>query len=102
MIPRQRRQALLIYGRSHGEPRSETFHRAPASLGEGGGGGKIQIAEFRTPAAFAPLSQKTLINATGYGARALFGDESVTPVRGQLAHAIPQTDIHYGLAYQSS
>ena len=65
-------------------------------------GGKIQIAEFRTPAEFAPLSQKTLINATGYGARALFGDESVTPVRGQLAHAIPQTDIHYGLAYQSS
>jgi FAD dependent oxidoreductase len=66
------------------------------------GGGRIQIAEFRTPADFAPLPQKTLINATGYGARALFGDESVTPVRGQLAHAIPQTDIHYGLAYQSS
>jgi D-amino-acid oxidase len=65
-------------------------------------GGKIQIAEFRTPADFAPLPQKTLINATGYGARALFGDESVTPVRGQLAHAIPQSDIHYGLAYQSS
>jgi hypothetical protein len=65
-------------------------------------GGKIQIAEFHTPADFAPLPQKTLINATGYGARALLGDDSVTPVRGQLAHAIPQTDIHYGLAYQGS
>lgn len=65
-------------------------------------GGKIQIAEFHAPADFGPLPQKTLINATGYGARALFGDDSVTPVRGQLAHAIPQTDIHYGLAYQNA
>jgi glycine/D-amino acid oxidase-like deaminating enzyme len=65
-------------------------------------GGKILIAEFHAPADFAPLPQKTLVNATGYGARALFGDLSVTPVRGQLAHTIPQTDIHYGLAYQNS
>jgi D-amino-acid oxidase len=65
-------------------------------------GGKISIAEFHSPADFMPLTQKTLINATGYGARALFGDESVTPVRGQLAHTIPQTDIHYGLAYRQS
>jgi len=63
-------------------------------------GGKIEIAEFHSPADFAPLRQKTLINATGYGARALFGDQSVTPVRGQLTRTIPQTDIHYGLAYK--
>jgi len=65
-------------------------------------GGRIEIAEFHSPADFNPLPQKTLINATGYGARALFGDDSVTPVRGQLAHAIPQTDIHYGLFYRQS
>ena len=63
-------------------------------------GGKIEIAEFRTPADFAHLRQKTLINATGYGARALFNDQSVIPVRGQLARMIPQTDIHYGLFYR--
>jgi len=63
-------------------------------------GGKIEIAEFRTPADFAALRQATLINATGYGARALFGDESVIPVRGQLARMIPQPDIHYGLDYK--
>lgn len=62
--------------------------------------GKIEIAEFHTPADFAPLRQKTLINATGYGARALFNDQSVTPVRGQLARTIPQPDIHYGLSYK--
>jgi glycine/D-amino acid oxidase-like deaminating enzyme len=63
-------------------------------------GGKIEIAEFHTPADFASLRQTTIVNATGYGARALFGDESVIPVRGQLARMIPQPDIHYGLFYQ--
>ena len=63
-------------------------------------GGKIEIAEFRTPADFAHLRQKTLINATGYGARALFNDQSVIPVRGQLTRMIPQTHIHYGLFYK--
>ena len=46
------------------------------------------------------MREKTLINATGYGARALFSDESVTPVRGQLARMIPQPDINYGLFYK--
>ena len=63
-------------------------------------GGKIEIAEFHTPAEFSSLRQKTLINATGYGARTLFEDQSVIPVRGQLARMIPQPDIHYGLFYK--
>ena len=64
------------------------------------GGGKIEIAEFHTPADFAGLRQKTLINATGYGSRALFDDQSITPVRGQLARVIPQPEVHYGLFYK--
>jgi glycine/D-amino acid oxidase-like deaminating enzyme len=63
-------------------------------------GGKLEIAEFHTPDDFARLREKTLINATGYGARALFGDKTVTPVRGQLARGIPQPDISYGLSYK--
>ena len=62
-------------------------------------GGRIEIREFHAPAQFAELRAKTLIHATGYGARALFGDRSITPVRGQLARAIPQPDIDYGLFY---
>jgi glycine/D-amino acid oxidase-like deaminating enzyme len=62
--------------------------------------GRIEIAEFHTPADFATLRQRTLINATGYGARALFDDQSVTPVRGQLARMIPQPDVNYGLFYK--
>jgi glycine/D-amino acid oxidase-like deaminating enzyme len=64
-------------------------------------GGKIEIREFHTPNDFARLSEKTLVNATGYGARALFSDESVIPVRGQLTRMIPQADVTYGLRYQN-
>jgi hypothetical protein len=63
-------------------------------------GGKLEIAEFHTPEDFAKLREKTLINATGYGARALFGDTTITPVRGQLARAIPQPEVDYGLIYK--
>jgi glycine/D-amino acid oxidase-like deaminating enzyme len=66
----------------------------------GANGGKIEIAEFHTPDDFAKLREKTLINATGYGARALFGDQSLTPVRGQLARAIPPPEVNYGLFYK--
>ena len=66
----------------------------------GANGGKIEIAEFRSPDDFAKLRESTLINATGYGARALFGDQTITPVRGQLARAIPQPEIDYGLIYK--
>lgn len=64
-------------------------------------GGRIEIAEFRTPADFAGLREKTLINATGYGARALFADESITPVRGQLARMMPEPRVDYGLYYRN-
>ena len=63
-------------------------------------GGRIEIAEFHTPGDFARLNEKVLINATGYGARALFKDESIVPVRGQLARMIPQPDVNYGLFYR--
>jgi glycine/D-amino acid oxidase-like deaminating enzyme len=63
-------------------------------------GGKIEIAEFHSPEDFAKLREKTLINATGYGSRALFGDESIIPVRGQLTRMIPQPEINYGLYYR--
>ena len=64
-------------------------------------GGKIEIAEFHAPDEFARLKEKTLINATGYGARALFGDQSIIPVRGQLTRMIPQADVSYGLFYKN-
>ena len=62
-------------------------------------GGVIETRQFDSSSQFSQLPQKTVINATGYGARALFRDETVTPVRGQLAHLLPQTDLHYSVVY---
>ena len=62
-------------------------------------GGKIVNREFHTPADLASLPQPTIINCTGYGARALFADDSLTPVRGQIGWLIPQPEVNYGLQF---
>ncbi len=64
-------------------------------------GGEFETVEFKNPREFAGLREKTLINCTGYGARALLGDESIIPVRGQTARLIPQPEVTYGLSYAS-
>jgi glycine/D-amino acid oxidase-like deaminating enzyme len=63
------------------------------------GGGKIETMTFHTPANLAVLRQKVVVNCTGYGARALWKDESIVPVRGQIAWLIPQPEVTYGLYY---
>jgi D-amino-acid oxidase len=63
-------------------------------------GGQFRRAEFQAPAQIAALGKKVVINCTGYGARALWKDETLTPVRGQIARLIPQSDVRYGLVYR--
>ncbi|MGH8158978.1 MAG: FAD-dependent oxidoreductase [Rhodanobacter sp.] len=61
-------------------------------------GGRIEVREFHAPGELLQLPEATLINATGYGARALFSDDSIVPVRGQTARLIPQPEVTYGLS----
>jgi D-amino-acid oxidase len=62
-------------------------------------GGKIEMREFHSPAELTQLKEKVVINCTGYGARALWKDESIVPVRGQIGWLIPQPEVTYGLNY---
>jgi D-amino-acid oxidase len=64
-------------------------------------GGKIERVEFHAPSELNQVPQKVLINATGYGARALWKDESIVPVRGQIAWLIPQPEVNYGVFYKN-
>lgn len=64
-------------------------------------GGRIEHVEFHTPSELSQLPQKVIINATGYGARALWKDESIVPVRGQIAWLIPQPEVNYGVMYKN-
>ncbi|MBI2687311.1 MAG: FAD-binding oxidoreductase [Acidobacteria bacterium] len=63
-------------------------------------GGKMERREFHSPSELAELPEKVLINCTGYGARALWKDESIVPVRGQIAWLLPQPEVNYGVMYK--
>jgi hypothetical protein len=63
-------------------------------------GGQYRHAEFHHPAQIAALGKRVVINCTGYGARALWRDDSVVPVRGQITRLIPQADVRYGISYK--
>jgi len=63
-------------------------------------GGLIETREFHSPQEVAQLPQRVIINCTGYGARQLWSDDSIVPVRGQIAWLIPQEEAHYGLNYR--
>ena len=62
-------------------------------------GGTIETREFHTPQELTALPQRAIINCTGYAARQLWSDESIIPVRGQIAWLIPQEGVTYGLYY---
>ena len=63
-------------------------------------GGKLESIEFHHPSQFVALPQKSIIHCTGYGAKSLFGDTSITPVRGQIGWLIPQPEVNYGIYYR--
>jgi D-amino-acid oxidase len=64
------------------------------------GGGRVERREFHELSELAALPQKVVINCPGYGARALCRDESIVPVRGQIAWLIPQPEVDYSLYYR--
>lgn len=63
-------------------------------------GGEIRRAEFHGPGDFAELREPLLVNCTGYGARALLGDESLIPVRGQIGWLPAQAELQYSLLWK--
>jgi glycine/D-amino acid oxidase-like deaminating enzyme len=58
-------------------------------------GGHIVIREFGSAKDVAALPENLIFNCTGLGARALFNDEELTPIRGQLVFLLPQAEVNY-------
>ncbi len=58
-------------------------------------GGAIVVRKFETPAQIAALSEGLVVNCTGLGAKALFGDPDLIPLKGQLTVLVPQPEIQY-------
>lgn len=65
-------------------------------------GGKISVRELRSREEIAALPEPVIFNCTGLGARTLFGDDELIPVRGQLEVLLPQPEIDYCYLSQSS
>lgn len=63
-------------------------------------GGRIETRAFNTPADLTALLEKIVVNCTGYGAKALFEDKEMIPVRGQIAWLAPQPEVNYGLHFR--
>jgi len=58
-------------------------------------GGRIVIRPFDTPSDLMSLPEPLIVNCTGLGAKALFGDEELVPVKGQLTVLVPQPEVTY-------
>jgi hypothetical protein len=63
-------------------------------------GGRIERLELGSNGDLADLSGDAIVNCSGIGARSLMGDDTLTPVRGQIAWMAPQTDRLYGVHHR--
>jgi glycine/D-amino acid oxidase-like deaminating enzyme len=58
-------------------------------------GGSIEVRSFADRAAVQALEAPLIVNCTGLGAKQLFDDPELTPVKGQLTVLKPQTAVTY-------
>ena len=58
-------------------------------------GGRIVIRKFDTPRHMAALEEPVIVNCTGLGSKALFDDQELIPVKGQLTVLVPQPEVDY-------
>jgi glycine/D-amino acid oxidase-like deaminating enzyme len=58
-------------------------------------GGRVEVREFATARELNSLSERIIFNCTGLGARTLFNDRELTPIRGQLVFLLPQPEVDY-------
>jgi D-amino-acid oxidase len=58
-------------------------------------GGRVVVRELASRDEVQELPEPVIVNCTGLGAKALFGDEELEPVRGQLTFLLPQPEVDY-------
>jgi glycine/D-amino acid oxidase-like deaminating enzyme len=58
-------------------------------------GGRVVVRKFDTLRDLMTLTEPVIVNCSGLGARTLFGDETMMPVKGQLVLLVPQPEVTY-------
>jgi glycine/D-amino acid oxidase-like deaminating enzyme len=61
-------------------------------------GGRIVGRKFDTLRDLAALREPIVMNCSGLGARDLFGDRELLPLKGQLTVMVPQSEVQYHTA----
>lgn len=64
-------------------------------------GGRLVMRAFHAAAELAELPEPVILHSTGYAARQLFGDTSLTPVRGQIGWLPSQPELDYSLYFKT-
>ena len=62
-------------------------------------GGVIRVQEIHDISQLQQLPEKLVFNCTGLGARDLFHDEELQPMRGQLTFLLPQPEVQYATIF---
>ena len=60
-------------------------------------GGQVVIGTIKDMNQLSALPESTIINCTGFGAKALFGDDELVPAKGQLTLLLPQPEVSYSV-----
>jgi glycine/D-amino acid oxidase-like deaminating enzyme len=58
-------------------------------------GGRIRIRRFDTAVDLMSLDESLIVNCTGLGAKMIFGDDQLVPLKGQLVVLMPQDEVNY-------
>jgi D-amino-acid oxidase len=58
-------------------------------------GGVVRVRHFDHVSQLQQLAEPVIFNCTGLGARALFDDQELGPVKGQLTVLLPQPEVNY-------
>lgn len=58
-------------------------------------GGRLVIRKFDAARDLMSVGEPVIVNCTGLGSKALFGDEELVPLKGQLTLLVPQPEITY-------
>ena len=58
-------------------------------------GGTVVVRKMQDVRDITGLREKLVFNCTGLGAKALFNDSELTPVKGQLTVLLPQPEVDY-------
>jgi glycine/D-amino acid oxidase-like deaminating enzyme len=59
-------------------------------------GGRVVIRKLDRVEDVMYLPEPVVVNCTGLGSKALFDDQEIVPLKGQLTVAVPQPEVDYG------